>query len=141
MKEGIMARFVTDERIEKGSTLLMPLVISDLRLMDDSRFPWLMLVPRREGATEIIDLPRVDQTLLLAEIETVSRALKSVSQCDKLNIAAIGNVVPQLHVHIVARFRKDAAWPSPVWGFGTAVAYRAEERDNLVSRLKAALPA
>jgi diadenosine tetraphosphate (Ap4A) HIT family hydrolase len=136
-----MALFVTDERLAKGSTLLRPLVISDLRLMEDARFPWLMLVPRREGATEIIDLPRADQALLLAEIEIVSQALKSVTQCDKLNVAAIGNVVPQLHIHIVARFRSDAAWPQPVWGFGTAVAYGAEQRDKFVSRLTAALPA
>jgi diadenosine tetraphosphate (Ap4A) HIT family hydrolase len=64
-----------------------------------------------------------------------------VTQCDKLNVAAIGNVVPQLHIHIVARFRSDAAWPRPVWGFGQAVAYGAEQRDKLVSRLTAALPA
>jgi diadenosine tetraphosphate (Ap4A) HIT family hydrolase len=136
-----MALFVTDERLAKDSSLLRQLVISDLRLMEDARFPWLLLVPRREGATELIDLPRADQTLLLAEIETVSRALKSVTQCDKLNVAAIGNVVPQLHIHIVARFRSDAAWPRPVWGFGQAVAYGAEQRDKLVSRLTAALPA
>jgi diadenosine tetraphosphate (Ap4A) HIT family hydrolase len=136
-----MALFVTDERLAKDSSLLRQLVISDLRLMEDARFPWLLLVPRREGATELIDLPRADQTLLLAEIETVSRALKSATACDKLNVAAIGNVVPQLHIHIVARFRSDAAWPRPVWGFGQAVAYGAEQRDKLVSRLTAALPA
>jgi diadenosine tetraphosphate (Ap4A) HIT family hydrolase len=136
-----MALFATDKRIETVSVPVRPLVISDLRLMDDARFPWLMLVPRREGATEIIDLPNADQALLLAEIGTVSRALKALTRCDKLNIAAIGNIVPQLHVHVVARFRGDAAWPQPVWGFGTAVAYGAEERDKLIARLKAALPA
>jgi diadenosine tetraphosphate (Ap4A) HIT family hydrolase len=115
------------------------LALSDLRLMDDARFPWLLLVPRRPEAVEIIDLGPADRLLLLDEITAVSQALKAVTACDKLNIAAIGNIVPQLHVHVVARFRTDSAWPGPVWGSGRAVAYAAAERDKLVSRLHAAL--
>jgi diadenosine tetraphosphate (Ap4A) HIT family hydrolase len=89
----------------------------------DANYPWLLLVPRRPGATEIIDLNIVDQNELLHEVSQVAHALKSVTACDKLNIAAIGNVVAQLHVHIVARRRTDAVWPRPVWGTVPALAY------------------
>jgi diadenosine tetraphosphate (Ap4A) HIT family hydrolase len=85
--------------------------------MNDADYPWLILVPRRAGVTEIVDLGD-DTSLLMAEIAQVSRVLKDVARCDKLNIAAIGNVVPQLHVHIVARRKDDPLWPKPVWGFG-----------------------
>jgi diadenosine tetraphosphate (Ap4A) HIT family hydrolase len=83
--------------------------------MNDADYPWLILVPRRAGAVEIADLGD-DASLLMAEIAQVSRVLKDVVRCDKLNIAAIGNVVPQLHVHIVARRTDDPLWPKPVWG-------------------------
>ena len=91
------------------------LALSRLLAMNDANFPWLILVPRRAGVSEIIDLG-ADQTLLMDEIARVCRALKDETRCDKLNVAAIGNVVPQLHVHIVARFKDDAVWPRPVWG-------------------------
>jgi len=91
------------------------LALSRLLVMNDANFPWLILVPRRAGASEIIDLAS-EQALLMDEIARVSRALKDETRCDKLNVAAIGNVVPQLHVHIVARRKDDAAWPKPVWG-------------------------
>jgi diadenosine tetraphosphate (Ap4A) HIT family hydrolase len=83
--------------------------------MNDANFPWLILVPRRAGASEIIDLGD-EQALLMNELALVSRALKDETRCDKLNVAAIGNVVPQLHIHLVARRKDDAAWPKPVWG-------------------------
>ena len=91
------------------------LALSRLLAMNDANFPWLILVPRRAGVSEIIDLG-ADQTLLMDEIARVCRALKDETRCGKLNVAAIGNVVPQLHVHIVARFKDDAVWPRPVWG-------------------------
>ncbi len=91
------------------------LPLSRLLAMNDANFPWLILVPRRAGASEMIDLG-AEQALLMDEISLVSRALKDETRCDKLNVAAIGNVVPQLHVHIVARRKDDAAWPKPVWG-------------------------
>ena len=91
------------------------LALSLLLVMNDANFPWLILAPRRAGASEIIDLG-VEQALLVDEIALVSRVLKDETRCDKLNVAAIGNVVPQLHVHIVARRKEDAAWPKPVWG-------------------------
>jgi diadenosine tetraphosphate (Ap4A) HIT family hydrolase len=91
------------------------LALSRLLAMNDANFPWLILVPRRSGVSEIIDLG-VEQSVLMDELALVSRALKDQTRCDKLNIAAIGNMVPQLHVHIVARRKDDAAWPKPVWG-------------------------
>ncbi len=91
--------------------------------MNDSRFPWVLLVPRRAGAAEIIDLEKGDRALLFEEITAVSAALKAATACDKLNVAALGNQVRQLHVHIVARFTGDSAWPGPIWGESAPVAY------------------
>jgi diadenosine tetraphosphate (Ap4A) HIT family hydrolase len=92
------------------------LPLSRLLVLKDANYPWLVLVPRRAGASDIIDLAESDQHSLTAEIAQASRALKAVTACDKLNVAAIGNVVPQLHVHVVARRTTDPAWPRPVWG-------------------------
>ncbi len=109
-------------------------------LAKDANYPWLILVPRWPGLTEIIDLPDTEQTRLLGEVAAVSRALKAVTACDKLNVAAIGNVVAQLHVHVVARRRDDIAWPKPVWGAVPPVPYQPEARDALMTALRAALP-
>lgn len=135
-----MAAFATDPKIAADSMMLVPLGLSDVRLMNDARFPWLILVPRVE-ATEIIDLDPADRTRLLDEISEVAAALREATGCDKLNIAALGNVVRQLHVHVIARFKSDAAWPKPVWGSGDPVAYEPAERDKLIGKiLAAALP-
>ena len=91
------------------------LTLSRLLAINDADYPWLVLVPRRAGASEIADLGD-DAARLMAEIVQVSRLLKTVTRCDKLNIGAIGNVVPQLHVHVVARRKDDPLWPKPVWG-------------------------
>jgi len=91
------------------------LALSRLLAMNDVDFPWLILVPRRAGVSEIIDLG-TEQSLLMNELSLVSRALKQETRCDKLNVAAIGNIVPQLHIHIVARRKDDPLWPKPVWG-------------------------
>ena len=91
--------------------------------IDDADYPWLVLVPRRVGAVEIADLG-ADAARLMDEIPLASRVLKDVTRCDKLNVAAIGNVVPQLHVHIVARWKTDPLWPKPVWGMFAGAAGR-----------------
>jgi len=91
------------------------LVLSRVLSINDADYPWLVLVPRRANVIEIADLGD-EATLLMTEITRVSRVLKDVTQCDKINVAAIGNVVPQLHVHIVARWKRDPLWPKPVWG-------------------------
>ena len=102
----------------------------------DASYPWLILVPRRPGAVELIDLPDADQAQVMREIAQVGRALKAVTACDKLNIAAIGNVVAQLHVHIVARRRSDAAWPKPIWGAGPAREYAPDALDQFIAVLR-----
>lgn len=115
------------------------LVLSDLLLMDDARYPWLILVPRVENAVEWVDLDRAQQAELTREIDRACRLLQAVSGPHKLNIATLGNMVPQLHVHVVARFTHDAAWPRPVWGVAVAQPYAPEEAALRIERLCAAL--
>lgn len=105
-------------------------------VIKDARYPWLLLVPRRAGAVEIIDLAEADQAQLMTEISRAGRALKEITECDKLNIAALGNVVPQLHIHVIARRRSDLAWPRPVWGAAPPLAHDAEEVQLFISALR-----
>jgi diadenosine tetraphosphate (Ap4A) HIT family hydrolase len=110
--------------------------LSQLRLMEDANYPWLILVPRRVGASEIIDLDAADRAQLMQEVAAASGALKVVARCDKLNVAAIGNVVPQLHVHVVARRHDDLAWPRPVWGTAPPHRYEDATREALIAALR-----
>jgi len=103
-------------QLEHDTMPVGDLGLSRVVAINDADFPWLILVPRRTGVTEIADLGADDAVQLTTEIAQVSRALKHVTGCDKLNIAAIGNIVPQLHVHIVARRKDDPLWPKPIWG-------------------------
>jgi len=116
------------------------LPLSQVRLMHDANYPWLLLVPRRADAIEIIDLDQDDQRQLMTEIADASRALKSVSQCDKLNVAAIGNVVSQLHIHVVARRHDDVGWPRPVWGTAPPRAYAPAALAALIDAIRRELP-
>ncbi|MET3600322.1 diadenosine tetraphosphate (Ap4A) HIT family hydrolase [Martelella mangrovi] len=109
-----------DERLETESAAIATLGLSQLRLMRDGRWPWLLLVPQRAGVSEVFELAPLDQTMLTFETNEVAKALKQVTGADKINIAAIGNQVRQLHVHVVARFEGDANWPGPIWGYGKA---------------------
>jgi len=131
--------FSLDPRLAADTRPIGELALSRLLLMDDARFPWLVLVPRIVGARELIDLDAADRATLLDEITTVGRAMETLLSPDKLNIAALGNVVPQLHVHVIARFGTDAAWPGPVWGAGTREPYQAEACERLLAGLRAAL--
>jgi diadenosine tetraphosphate (Ap4A) HIT family hydrolase len=115
------------------------LALSRVLAMNDANYPWLVLVPRRRDVVEIIDLDGAARTELMAEIARVSAALKTHTRCDKLNVAAIGNVVPQLHIHVVARRNEDPAWPRPVWGAAPACPYAAEELQAFVAALRAAI--
>jgi len=126
-------------RLKADTIALGDLALSRLLLMADARYPWLLLVPRRTDAVEIIDLDDQTQALLLTEIGQACRALKQITPCDKLNVAAIGNIVPQLHVHVIARNQGDATWPAPVWGIGSAVPYGEAERDRLIKALRRAI--
>ena len=103
-------------RLQNDTTPVGDLALSRVLAIDDADYPWLILVPRRAGVTEIAELGGADAARLMEEIARVSRILKAVTGCDKLNIAAIGNIVPQLHVHITARRKDDPLWPKPVWG-------------------------
>lgn len=108
------------------------LPLSRVLLIDDANYPWVLLVPRRPGIVEIIDLTEREQVELMGEIAQASKVMKAMTGCDKINVAALGNVVPQLHVHIIARGRHDPAWPKPVWGVVSAVPYG---KTALVSRV------
>jgi len=103
-------------QLENDTTPVGDLPLCRVLAIDDADYPWLVLVPRRAGIVEIADLSDADAGLLMREIALASRVLKAVTRCDKLNVAAIGNIVPQLHVHIVARWATDPLWPKPVWG-------------------------
>lgn len=113
--------------------------LCELRLMDDANHPWLILVPRVDGAVELIDLDETQQTLLTREINRTSHALRNAFNPHKLNVAALGNLVPQLHVHVIARFRDDIAWPRPVWGMATAQPYSPEALIDRIQRLRGVL--
>ena len=117
------------------------LPLSELRLMDDANHPWLILVPRVAGAVEWIDLDDAAQAGLTREIALASRALQAAFKPHKLNVAALGNVVSQLHVHVIARYRDDIAWPRPVWGSATAKPYTPEALVERVATLQRNLPA
>ena len=112
------AGFQLDSTLASDSRLLAQGPLSQLRLMDDLRYPWLLLVPRVPGAGELTDLDDAATALLVAEIRQASQLLRAGFAFDKLNVAALGNIVAQLHVHLVARTRGDPAWPAPVWGQG-----------------------
>ena len=110
-------------------------------LMKDRRFPWLILVPERDSAREIHELSTADRAVLIEEIAHASEVLKRLFQPDKLNVGALGNIVPQLHLHVVARTAADPAWPGPVWGSGAAVPYAEDELEEVRERLAAAFGA
>ena len=127
--------FSLNERLEADTFLVTEFRLSSVRLMNDSRFPWVILVPRIAGAEEIFDLTRAQQTLLTEEVDGIARALSAICRPQKINIGALGNIVRQLHVHVIARFEHDEAWPGPVWGQGPAQAYT-DEGAALIALLK-----
>ncbi len=109
--------------------------LSHLLLSNDSNYPWFILVPDREGISEIFQLPDQDQAQLLAESSLLSEHLMSRFKGDKLNVAALGNVVPQLHLHHIVRFRTDSVWPAPIWGEVEARPYSEAELSKLMQQL------
>jgi diadenosine tetraphosphate (Ap4A) HIT family hydrolase len=115
--------FALHPRIAADTVGIGPFPLSAVRLMNDARYPWLVLVPRRVKMHEFVDLQDNEQSLLLEEIRRCCELFKALHKPARINIAMIGNVVPQLHVHVVARFTKDAAWPRPVWGLGEVQPY------------------
>jgi diadenosine tetraphosphate (Ap4A) HIT family hydrolase len=123
-------------QLKKDTIDIGDLPLCRVLVIKDAHYPWLLLVPRRRDVVEIIDLDEVAQAQLMTEIARVGRSLKEITKCDKLNIAALGNVVPQLHVHVIARRGSDVAWPRPVWGVMPPLAHDAEEVQNFISALR-----
>jgi diadenosine tetraphosphate (Ap4A) HIT family hydrolase len=131
--------FTLHERLAADSVEVARLGLSRLLLMDERRWPWLILVPERAGASELHDLGPRDRRLLIEEAAAVGQLLKTVFAADKINIGALGNIVPQLHVHVIARHRGDPAWPGPVWGAFARSPYAAAKKAALLRRLRRAL--
>ena len=131
--------FALDPRLAADTFSIGDLSLSRALLMNDARHPWLILVPRRAGLTELVDLDRAERTLLMEEIALASEALRTLPQVDKINVGALGNIVRQLHLHIVARTIGDVAWPGPVWGAGSPQRYEESAAAELVARMRRAL--
>ena len=123
-------------QLERDTVPIGDLALCRALLIDDANYPWMLLVPRRPGIVEIVDLPESEQAQLMAEIAQASRAIQSATGCEKINVAALGNVVPQLHVHVIARIRGDAAWPKPIWGAVPAIPYKPPALAALLTELR-----
>ena len=137
-----MQKFTVDPAIAAVTHALGPLKLCEARLMDDARFPWIVLVPRRPGARELEHLKAADRAQLMEEIVLAGAAVRAMGAAagrpvEKTNAGSLGNVTPQLHVHVVGRRTDDAAWPGPVWGHGDAKRY---DRKALEAALAAARP-
>ena len=139
MLPGVTTGFSLDPAIERDSLPLMWLGLCELRVQDDCRWPWLLLVPQRPGAVEFHDLTPLDQAMLTFETNMVAQALKSVTGCTKINTGALGNIVRQLHVHVIARNEGDPGWPGPVWGHGMREPYSRADSHQFAERIRAAL--
>lgn len=131
-----MAPFRLHDRLAGDTFAVSRLRLSRLLLSRDARFPWLILVPERPAVIGLHELETDDRHHLIEEIAEVSAALETLLSPDRINVAALGNLVPQLHVHVVARFRGDAAWPGPIWGHGSAEAYAPGAAEALMARLR-----
>ena len=128
-----------DPQLARDTVPVGDLPLARVLLANDANFPWLILVPRQPGLSELIDLEENAQVQLLGEVADAARVLKSITACDKLNIAALGNQVPQLHVHVIARRHGDAAWPKPVWGVAPTATYNPVIRNGLIAALQRGL--
>ncbi|WP_133499987.1 HIT family protein [Cognatilysobacter terrigena] len=134
-----MSEWSLHPQLAADTAFVVGLAVCDVRLMNDANYPWLILVPRVAGARELIDLDDTVRHQLTDETDTASRALRSAFRPHKLNVAALGNVVAQLHVHVIARFEDDPAWPAPVWGRVAARPYAPDELAERLARLRDAL--
>jgi diadenosine tetraphosphate (Ap4A) HIT family hydrolase len=131
--------FELHPRLAADTLFVADWALSRVLLMNDARYPWVILVPRRAGLKEVFDLTLDEQFALMAETAHAAKALKALTGAAKMNIGALGNLVPQLHVHVVARKEGDFAWPGPVWGKGEAVPYAEDAAAAFVRQLVNAL--
>ena len=133
--DDLLSTFEWDRRLARDTELVESLGLCQLRIMKDSRWPWFMLVPQRNDVSELFHLTPLDQALLTFETNMVAAALKKATGAEKINVAAIGNIVRQLHVHIVARSDGDPNWPGPIWGYGQAEPYEDAAKQSLIKSL------
>jgi diadenosine tetraphosphate (Ap4A) HIT family hydrolase len=133
-----MAEFTLHPRLTADTIFVANWALSRVQLMNDSRYPWLVLAPRRPNLLEFFDLSKADRELLMEELARAAKCLKEISGAAKINVGALGNQVPQLHVHVVARHPGDPAWPGPVWGHSPAVSYDAAARDAFIAQFLSA---
>ena len=131
--------FTLHPQLAKDSVPVVKLALCSVRLITDANYPWIILVPERDSVREIHKLSAKDQQLLMQEITFVAEQLEALTQADKMNVAALGNMVPQLHIHIIARFENDRAWPGPIWGVVPPKEYTEAELDGYVEQLRLAL--
>jgi diadenosine tetraphosphate (Ap4A) HIT family hydrolase len=136
---GVRAMFALDPRLQQDTLPIGDFPLCRLLLSNDSNYPWFILVPRREDISEIFQLDVADQQQLWQETTALAETLKDSFDADKLNVAALGNVVSQLHMHVIVRKREDAAWPAPVWGKHSALPYSAEQVAAIRERLRLVL--
>ena len=134
-----MKEFALDDRLANDSVFVEITGLCEVRLMKDRRWPWLVLVPRRPGMSEVFELTPLDRILLTFETDKVGSALKTLTGAAKINVGALGNIVRQLHVHVIARSEGDANWPGPVWGYGKAEPYSDEDMNSLIAKLRETL--
>ncbi|MFM2041636.1 MAG: hypothetical protein RLY86_212 [Pseudomonadota bacterium] len=133
------AVFTLADRLTADTRPVGDLPLCRVLLMANAAFPWLILVPRRPGAVELHHLDPADQQQVMGEMAAAARALEQLTRPDKINLGALGNLVPQLHIHVIARFRDDPAWPGPVWGSGRHQDYAPGAADDFTRRVAAAL--
>lgn len=134
-----MGAFELHKQLAADTEWVATLSLCRVLLMNDSNYPWLILVPERAGVREIHELGHADQQTLMQEITAVSRIMETAFDAHKMNVAALGNLVPQLHVHVIARYVEDPAWPGPVWGRVPAAPYEADIKKARVAHLRAHL--
>jgi diadenosine tetraphosphate (Ap4A) HIT family hydrolase len=127
--------FSLDPRLETSSSFVCDLDLCQIRLSHNAAFPWILLIPRRENLFELTDLSDNEQHSLMQEIILASQVMRDCFQPDKLNIATLGNVVPQMHIHVIARYKKDPAWPNPVWNSGIDSSYEQREYLALIQKI------
>lgn len=133
------ARFDLHPKLEEDTEQVLDLPLCRVRLMNDARFPWLILVPRRPDIREVHALVAADRFQLMEEMCGCAAALERDVSATKMNVAALGNMVPQLHIHVIARFDSDEAWPGPVWGVGAALAYSGSALEDALDRYRSAI--
>ena len=131
-----MTNFELHPQLAADSLAVSDFDLCALRLVNDINYPWLLLVPQKAGLIDLTDLSRADRITLMDEVHVASEALRALGRCDKLNVASLGNQVPQLHIHVIARRTDDAAWPRPIWGVAEQKAYEPAEASRIIDTLR-----